>query len=73
MSKTFSDEQIRAIGQLMDLQKETNDRIMNNIQYYLKYPMDDETLKVELDALQNCLENNIKEKFNVINFGILQF
>lgn len=72
MDKTFSNEQIRAIEHLIDLQKEINDRIMDNVQNYLKCPMDDETIKVELDALQNSLENNIKEKFNIIKFGILQ-
>ena len=72
MNKTFSNEQIGAIEHLIDLQKEINDRIMDNIQNYLKYPMDEETIKVELDALQNSLENNIKEKFNIIKFGILQ-
>lgn len=72
MDKTFSNEQIRAIEHLIDLQKEINNRIMDNVQNYLKYPMDDETIKAELDALQNSLENNIKEKFNIIKFGILQ-
>lgn len=72
MDKTFSNEQLRAIEHLIDLQKEINDRIMDNVQNYSKYPMDDETIKIELDALQNSLENNIKEKFNIIKFGILQ-
>ena len=72
MDKTFSNEQLRTIEHLIDLQKQINDRIMDNVQNYSKYPMDDETIKVGLDTLQNSLENNIKEKFNIIKFGILQ-
>lgn len=37
MDKTFSNEQLRTIEHLIDLQKEINDRIMDNVQNYSKF------------------------------------
>ena len=61
--KVFSEEQIFIAKMLMDLESELNNKINFTIQEnFLRKPLEDKVLKVQLECLEDSIEYVVKEK-----------
>lgn len=68
MDRTFSNEQLRKVKHLMDLQMEIDNRIRNKIQEcFLRESMDNEELNEQLTSLKDSLEYILDEKFRLMS------
>ena len=68
MDRAFSNEQLRTVKHLMDLQMEIDNRIRNKIQeYFLRESMDNEELNKQLTSLKDSLDYILDEKFGLIS------
>lgn len=68
MDRTFSNEQLRTVKHLMDLQMEIDNRIRNKIQeYFLRESMNSEELNEQLTSLKDSLEYILDEKFRLMS------
>ena len=61
--RVFSEEQIFIAKMLMDLETELNNKINFTIQEnFLRKPLEDKVLKVQLECLEDSIEYVVKEK-----------
>ena len=65
--KVFSEEQIFIAKMLMDLESELNNKINFTIQEnFLRKPLEDKVLKVQLECLEDSIEYVVKEKLSLM-------
>lgn len=65
--KVFSEEQIFITKMLMDLELELNNKINFTIQEnFLRKPLGDKVLKVQLECLEDSIEYVVKEKLSLM-------
>ena len=65
--RMFSEEQIFIAKMLMDLESELNNKINFTIQEnFLRKPLEDKVLKVQLECLEDSIEYVVKEKLSLM-------
>ena len=65
--RVFSEEQIFIAKMLMDLESELNNKINFTIQEnFLRKPLEDKVLKVQLECLEDSIEYVVKEKLSLM-------
>ena len=65
--RVFSEEQIFIAKMLMDLETELNNKINFTIQEnFLRKPLEDKVLKVQLECLEDSIEYVVKEKLSLM-------
>lgn len=65
--RVFSEEQIFIAKMLMDLETELNNKINFTIQEnFLRKPLEDKVLKVQLECLEDSIEHVVKEKLSLM-------
>lgn len=65
--RVFSEEQIFIVKMLMDLESELNNKINFTIQEnFLRKPLEDKVLKVQLECLEDSIEYVVKEKLSLM-------
>lgn len=70
MSKTFSDEQMKVVKIILDMQQDINNKINNKLQEtFLRKDMNNLEINLELESLKKSVLYTIDEEFKQMHRG----